>query len=128
MGVVPWFARCLYPVVLVKSDPATGALLREATSPDSSSSALGCCARRRGTAPSAGPAAPSGVPGGRCVRCAPGEVGQVLGLINDDDPSRRFDGYTDAAATAKKVRVFTGRPCLQAFVREWGMGLVGLWR
>jgi hypothetical protein len=27
----------------------------------------------------------------------------VLGLIDDSDPSRRFDGYTDKAATKKKV-------------------------
>lgn len=41
---------------------------------------------------------------GRCVRCRPGEVGQLVGLINDHDPSRRFDGYTDTVASAKKVR------------------------
>ena len=41
---------------------------------------------------------------GRCIRCRPGEMGQLVGLINDHDPSRRFDGYTDATASAKKVR------------------------
>lgn len=40
---------------------------------------------------------------GRCIRCRPGEMGQLVGLINDHDPSRRFDGYTDATASAKKV-------------------------
>ena len=35
--------------------------------------------------------------------CRPGEVGQVLGLIKEGDPMRRFDGYTDRAATEKKV-------------------------
>lgn len=41
---------------------------------------------------------------GRCIPCRPGEVGQLVGLINDRDPSRRFDGYTDASASQKKVR------------------------
>lgn len=41
---------------------------------------------------------------GQCIRCRPGEMGQLVGLINEHDPSRRFDGYTDAAASAKKVR------------------------
>lgn len=40
---------------------------------------------------------------GLCMECKAGEVGQILGLINDKDPSRRFDGYTDKAATLKKV-------------------------
>ncbi|CAM9341654.1 unnamed protein product [Laminaria digitata] len=40
---------------------------------------------------------------GRCIRCRPGEMGQLVGLINDHDPSRRFDGYTDATASAKKT-------------------------
>jgi len=40
---------------------------------------------------------------GLCVEAKAGETGQVMGLIKDDDPSRRFDGYTDKKATAKKV-------------------------
>lgn len=40
---------------------------------------------------------------GLCLPCAVGEAGQVLGLINDTDPSRRFDGYTDRSATARKI-------------------------
>mmetsp|Transcript_114368 Transcript_114368/g.209408 ORF Transcript_114368/g.209408 Transcript_114368/m.209408 type:complete len:643 (-) Transcript_114368:127-2055(-) len=40
---------------------------------------------------------------GRCVRCVPGEAGELLGLIKMDDPTRRFDGYTDAKATEKKI-------------------------
>ena len=44
---------------------------------------------------------------GLCVECCAGEVGQVLGLIDDRDPSRRFDGYTDADATKKKVPILS---------------------
>lgn len=40
---------------------------------------------------------------GLAVLAANGEPGQLLGYINDKDPTRRFDGYTDKAATAKKV-------------------------
>ncbi|CAM9251362.1 unnamed protein product [Ectocarpus sp. 8 AP-2014] len=40
---------------------------------------------------------------GRCVPCQPGEVGQLVGLINDHDPARRFEGYTDSKASAKKM-------------------------
>ncbi|CAM9283381.1 unnamed protein product [Ectocarpus fasciculatus] len=40
---------------------------------------------------------------GRCVPCQPGEVGQLMGLINDHDPARRFEGYTDSKASAKKM-------------------------
>ncbi|CAM9553260.1 unnamed protein product, partial [Hapterophycus canaliculatus] len=40
---------------------------------------------------------------GRCVPCRPGEVGQLVGLINDHDPSRRFDGYTDSKASGEKT-------------------------
>ena len=32
-----------------------------------------------------------------------GEVGELLGLIADDDPLRSFKGYTDKKATKKKV-------------------------
>merc|ERR1711908_234178 len=40
---------------------------------------------------------------GRCIRCEPGEAGELLGLIKMDDPTRRFDGYTDEKATEKKI-------------------------
>ena len=40
---------------------------------------------------------------GLCIRCKPGEAGQILGLIKDSDPLRRFDGYTDAKATNAKI-------------------------
>ncbi|CAM9190366.1 unnamed protein product [Choristocarpus tenellus] len=38
-----------------------------------------------------------------CIQCRPGEVGQVVGLINNHDPARRFDGYTDNLATSRKI-------------------------
>ena len=40
---------------------------------------------------------------GRCVRCAPGEVGEALGQILDSAGSTRFEGYTDPAASGKKI-------------------------
>jgi fatty-acyl-CoA synthase len=40
---------------------------------------------------------------GRCVRCARGEVGEALGQIVDGAGGTRFEGYTDAAASGKKV-------------------------
>lgn len=42
---------------------------------------------------------------GFCVRCKPGEVGEVISEILNDPrkPSQRFEGYADAAATEKKV-------------------------
>jgi fatty-acyl-CoA synthase len=42
---------------------------------------------------------------GRCIECAPGEVGEALGEILDDPakPASRFDGYADAAATKAKI-------------------------
>ncbi len=42
---------------------------------------------------------------GFCVKCAPGEPGEVISKILNDPkrPSQRFDGYADKAATDKKV-------------------------
>jgi len=40
---------------------------------------------------------------GHCVRCAPGEAGELLGRINTKMVTQRFDGYADDAATSKKV-------------------------
>jgi fatty-acyl-CoA synthase len=44
-------------------------------------------------------------PGGRCIPCAPGEVGEFIGAIPDlpDSGAGRFEGYTDADATARKI-------------------------
>jgi fatty-acyl-CoA synthase len=39
---------------------------------------------------------------GFCVRCAPNETGEAIGRISGDAGSR-FDGYTDGAATEKKI-------------------------
>ncbi len=44
-------------------------------------------------------------PDGFCVACGPNEPGEILGRIVDDPtrPSMRFEGYADAASTARKV-------------------------
>ncbi len=41
---------------------------------------------------------------GLCIPCARGEVGEAIGRIGTaDDGGGRFEGYTDAAATEKKI-------------------------
>jgi fatty-acyl-CoA synthase len=42
---------------------------------------------------------------GRCIECAPGEIGEALGEILNDPakPASRFDGYADSAATKAKI-------------------------
>jgi fatty-acyl-CoA synthase len=42
---------------------------------------------------------------GFCIECAPGQVGEFLGMIPDlpDSGAGRFEGYTDPAATEAKV-------------------------
>eukprot|EP00117_Sycon_ciliatum_P006283 scpid51796/ scgid9892/ Long-chain fatty acid transport protein 4; Solute carrier family 27 member 4 len=40
---------------------------------------------------------------GLCIRCEPGQPGEIVGKIVDNDPMRRFDGYLDPAATQKKI-------------------------
>eukprot|EP00531_Pseudo-nitzschia_arenysensis_P009833 CAMPEP_0116142264 /NCGR_PEP_ID=MMETSP0329-20121206/14816_1 /TAXON_ID=697910 /ORGANISM="Pseudo-nitzschia arenysensis, Strain B593" /LENGTH=690 /DNA_ID=CAMNT_0003637489 /DNA_START=45 /DNA_END=2117 /DNA_ORIENTATION=+ len=40
---------------------------------------------------------------GLCVPANPNEPGELLGLIKQNDPSRRFDGYTNDDATRSKV-------------------------
>lgn len=41
---------------------------------------------------------------GRCIRCAPGEAGEAIGRIGEaDDRGGRFEGYTSAAESDKKV-------------------------
>jgi fatty-acyl-CoA synthase len=42
---------------------------------------------------------------GSCIKCKPGEVGEVISQILNDPkkPSQRFDGYADQSATEKKI-------------------------
>jgi len=40
---------------------------------------------------------------GLCIRCAPGETGQLVSEIIEGDPGREFKGYTNKDATKKKV-------------------------
>ena len=40
---------------------------------------------------------------GRCVLCQPGEVGELLGRVDQSDASRNFAGYTDERATRRKL-------------------------
>ena len=41
---------------------------------------------------------------GFCIECAADETGELIAKIDPSKPSSTFDGYTDAAATEKKVR------------------------
>jgi fatty-acyl-CoA synthase len=42
---------------------------------------------------------------GRCILCAPGEVGEIIGEIIDDPmaPANRFEGYADQGANDSKI-------------------------
>jgi fatty-acyl-CoA synthase len=40
---------------------------------------------------------------GRCIRCGADEVGEAIGRIETVAPGARFDGYTDAQASEKKI-------------------------
>ncbi|KAG9354171.1 hypothetical protein JZ751_012295 [Albula glossodonta] len=42
-------------------------------------------------------------PDGVCIPCKPGEPGQLVGRIIQNDPLRRFDGYINQTATNKKI-------------------------
>lgn len=50
-------------------------------------------------------------PAGLCIQCAPNEVGEAIGKLRDDtaDIGARFEGYTDAEASERKIlrNVFT---------------------
>jgi fatty-acyl-CoA synthase len=41
---------------------------------------------------------------GFCVRCAPDEVGEAIGRIDRANPGGRFEGYTDAQDSEKKIQ------------------------
>jgi fatty-acyl-CoA synthase len=73
IGRAPAFMAHRFPAALVAFDPETGAPVRDAQ--------------------------------GRCIRCARGETGEAIGRIAEPggDPAHRFEGYTDAEATEKKV-------------------------
>jgi len=41
---------------------------------------------------------------GFCIECAPGEAGELLGVINvEKNPFTKFEGYADESATKKKI-------------------------
>lgn len=40
---------------------------------------------------------------GFCIPCKAGEVGEMIGYIDESDPLKQFSGYTDKKATDKKV-------------------------
>ncbi|MBN3278882.1 S27A4 protein, partial [Polyodon spathula] len=42
-------------------------------------------------------------PDGVCIPCKPGEPGQLVGRIIQNDPLRRFDGYVNQSATSSKI-------------------------
>ena len=46
-------------------------------------------------------------PDGFCIKCEPGEIGEAISKIVNDPrrPSQRFEGYSDPAATHKKILV-----------------------
>jgi fatty-acyl-CoA synthase len=73
IGRVPGFMAHRFPAALVAHDPETGE--------------------------------PARGPDGRCRRCARGETGEAIGRISGEggDPAHRFEGYTSAADTEKKV-------------------------
>jgi len=51
-------------------------------------------------------------PEGRCIECAPGEVGEFIGMILDlpDSGAGRFEGYTSENATEQKILRDVFRP------------------
>jgi fatty-acyl-CoA synthase len=73
IGRLPGFMAHRFPVAIVAFDPESGA-------------------PRRG-------------PDGRCIRCPRGETGEAIGRISDarGDPAHRFEGYTSAEETERKV-------------------------
>ncbi len=73
IGRIPPFMANRFPVALVRCDPETGEIARDAN--------------------------------GLCIPCGPDETGEALGAIPGAAQlqARPFDGYTDTAASAKKL-------------------------
>ncbi len=73
IGRIPSFLAHRFPVALVRSDPETGEPLRDAA--------------------------------GLCIACRPDEPGEAIGQLPGAEAmaARHFDGYTDTAASARKV-------------------------
>ncbi len=73
IGRIPSFLAHRFPLALVKSDLATQEPIRDES--------------------------------GFCIRCATGEVGEAIGRIHDGAAHAvaEFEGYTDAAASQKKI-------------------------
>jgi fatty-acyl-CoA synthase len=73
IGRVPPFLAQRFPVALVRCDAETGTPQRDAD--------------------------------GGCIPCGPDEVGEAIGRVlqSSTSPARNFDGYTDGAATERKV-------------------------
>jgi len=73
IGRVPSFLAHRFPLALVKSDSVTQEPIRDAS--------------------------------GLCMRCASGEAGEAIGRIHDGaaHAAAEFEGYTDAAASQKKI-------------------------
>lgn len=46
---------------------------------------------------------PARGPDGLCIRSATGEAGEAIGRLDESESLRRFDGYTDAGASERKV-------------------------
>lgn len=65
------FLHLLYPIRLLKVNPETGELLRDAN--------------------------------GFYIKCDPGDTGEVVASIRNDDPILRFEGYVDGGDTKKKI-------------------------
>ncbi len=73
IGRVPPFLAQRFPVAIIRCDAETAMPLRDEA--------------------------------GRCIPCAPDEAGEAIGRVLDAaaTPARHFDGYTDGAASARKL-------------------------
>ena len=73
IGRIPSFLAHRFPVALIRCDPATGEPLRDAA--------------------------------GLCIACQPDEPGEAIGQLpkTEGPAARHFDGYTDAAASSRKI-------------------------